>query len=170
MDKFQKTTTVISLAVQIVGLIVIAWYFNSIDNRMKERTEARDNLSDRRRATIEMLDGILELKTFALETPSILQSLAEDGRIQKMIKNNIAKNPAEIVTNCKLFFHLEKIYSTSHKGGFTDREIFGINTEITMWLKVPALQKFFYDFCNAQACYSPDFLKAVDNFYKGELK
>jgi len=135
--------------------------FKEFQRTVLERTDERD-------AYVNLLDGILDLKSWAERQPFLMRAIANHESVKPLVRNGVVKDEFELMARCQFFYQAEKLYHLSNKSGVGASKRRGLNREIEMWLSLEGMREFFNEFCEKAECFTDKFLIAARKYYQGD--
>jgi len=152
----------------IMGLSV--FYLGSITRQLHKLQHDALRRSEERNGFVNLLDGIIELKGWAVNQPTLMEALASHEFVQSLVQGKVIGDEKELMAKCQLFFRLERLYHLSRLSGIDEQKRRGLEREIALWLSVRGMSQFFATFCKESKAYSAEFIEMVDKIYHPHLQ
>ncbi len=119
----------------------------------------------RRSSYVDMLNGILDLKSWAMHQKSLMRSVRSYGTVEDLVEQGVVSDEQDLMAKCILFYRAEKLYHLSTQGRLDDVDRQSLEREIQLWLDLEGMCRFFVGFCETMSCHSPEFMGWVREYY-----
>ena len=168
---------ILQLVVSAVGVFLIGTLTLQLNRSSAQVTTKLQELqaaviarTEERSAFVNLLDGIIDLKVWAVSQNKLMEAVAKDPLVVGLVKDKVVMDENDLMQKCELFFRLEKLYHLSRRSGIDETKREGLEREIGLWLGLGDVERFFNAFVKKSKAYSGEFIDLVDRYYASQGK